>query len=258
MKIGVLIKQVPARDSELTINADESWIDETGIDFETSEPDDYALEAGLQLKEAQGGEVIAISLGPERVHEALQTALAKGADRAVHVTDEHGHGLDPLQVAGALAGVAKEESFDLVLSGLQSDDHGYGQTGVLLAELLGMPHATVVVNIEASGDKLKIKRELEEGWFQTTELPLPAVVTIQSGINKPRYTSLKGIIAARKKECKAVPSSEVMPTDMSSGMEILRIYAPEVSGAAEMLEGSTGEQAAALVEKLRYQARVLS
>lgn len=258
MKIGVLIKQVPARDSEITINADESWIDESGIDFETSEPDDYALEAGLRLKESNGGEVVAISLGPERVHEALQTALAKGADRAVHITDEHSHGLDPLQVAGALAGVAADESFDLILSGLQSDDIGYGQTGVLLAELLGVAHATVVVDVESGDGKMTVKRELEEGWFQSTELPLPAVLTIQSGINKPRYTSLKGIIAARKKEMKVVPSAAVMPADVSSGMEILRVYAPEDTGSAEMIEGSAAEQAAALIERLRYQARVLS
>ena len=257
MKIGVLIKQVPARDSELTINSDESWIDESGIEFESSEPDDYALEAGLQLKEAQGGEVVVISLGPARVQDALRTALAKGADRGVHVVDEHGHGLDPLQVAGALAGIAKEESFDLVLSGLQSDDHGYGQTGVLLAELLGAPHATVVVDIEAAADRLTIKRELEEGWSQKVDVPLPAVLTIQSGINKPRYTSFKGIMAARKKEIREVGSQEVMPTDVSSGMQILRVYTPDDTGVAEMLEGGPAEQAAALIEKLKYQARVL-
>jgi electron transfer flavoprotein beta subunit len=257
MKIGVLIKQVPARDSELKINADESWIDETGLEFESSEPDDYALEAGLQIKEAQGGEVVVLSLGPDRVTDTIRTALAKGADRGVHIVDEHDHGLDPLQVAGALANVAEAESFDLVLSGLQSDDYGYGQTGVLLAELLGVPHATVVVDIEAAADKVTAKRELEEGWFQSVELPLPGVLTIQSGINKPRYTSFKGIMAARKKEIRAVPSQEVMPADLSSGMEILRVYAPEVTGTAEMLEGSAGEQAAALVEKLKYQARVL-
>ncbi len=258
MKIGVLVKQVPARDSEISINADASWIDESDLKFETSEPDDYALEAGLQLKEAQGGEVVVISLGPARVEEALRTALAKGADRAIHIVDEHGHGLDPLQVAAALAGAASAESFDLVLSGLQSDDHGYGQTGVLLAELLGVPHATVVVEIQATADGLTVKRELEEGWQQTTGLPLPAVLTIQSGINKPRYTSFKGIMAARKKEIREVPSADVMPGDLSSGMQILKIYAPEETGTAEMLEGGPAEQAAALVEKLKYQARVLS
>ncbi len=257
MKIGVLVKQVPARDSQLNIDSAQSWIDESGIEFESSEPDDYALEAALQLKEAEGGEVVVLSLGPDRVEETIRTALAKGADRGIHIVDEHGHGLDPLQVAAALAGVANEESFDLVLSGLQSDDLGYGQTGVLVAELLGVPHATVVVDIELAGDTIKAKRELEEGWYQSVSLPLPAALTIQSGINKPRYTSFKGIMAARKKEIRAVPSQEVMPADVSSGMEILRIYVPEVSGAAEMLEGGVAEQAAALVEKLKYQARVL-
>ena len=258
MKIGVLIKQVPARDSEITVSADSTWIDEAGLEFETSEPDDYALEAALQLKEAQGGEVVAVSLGPGRVQEALRTALAKGADRAVHIVDEHSHGLDPLQVAGALAAQAAEESFDLLLSGLQSDDYGYGQTGVLLAELMGVPHATVVVDIEAGDGRMSVKRELEEGWYQSTELPLPAVLTIQSGINKPRYTSFKGIMAARKKEIREITSQDVMPTDMAAGVEILRIYAPPDTGGAEMLEGGPAEQATALIEKLKYEARVLS
>ena len=257
MKIGVLIKQVPARDAELTIAADGSWIDETGLSFESCEPDDYALEAALQLKEAQGGEVVAISLGPARVQEALRTALAKGADRGIHIVVDDGHGLDPLQVASALAGAATDESFDLVLAGLQSDDHGYGQTGVLVAELLGMPHATVVVDISVAGDNIEIKRELEGGWTQSTALPLPAVLTIQSGINKPRYTTFKGIIAAKKKEIREIPGAEAMPADISSGMEILRIYAPDDTGMAEMLEGSPADQAAALVEKLKYTARVL-
>ncbi len=257
MKIGVLIKQVPVRDAELTIAADESWIDETGVTFESCEPDDYALEAALQLKEAQGGEVVAISLGPARVQEVLSTALAKGADRAIHIVVEDANGLDPLQVAGALARTATDESFDLVLAGLQSDDNGYGQTGVLVAELLGVLHATVVVDISVDGDKLAVKRELEGGWFQSTELPLPAVLTIQSGINKPRYTTFKGIIAAKKKELREIPGADVIPTDVASGMKVLRIYAPDDTGMAEMLEGSPAEQAAALIEKLRYSARVL-
>lgn len=257
MKIGVLIKQVPARDAELTINSDASWIDETDITFETCEPDDYALEAALQLKETQGGEVVAISLGPARVQEALRTALAKGADRAIHIVVDEGYGLDPLQVAGALSGAAADESFDLVLAGLQSDDHGYGQTGVLVAELLDVLHATVVVDIGVEGDSLQIKRELEGGWFQAAELPLPAVLTIQSGINKPRYTTFKGIIAAKKKEIREIPGADVIPTDIASGMEILRIYVPDDTGMAEMLPGSPAEQAAALIEQLKYSARVL-
>lgn len=257
MKIGVLIKQVPARDAELTINSDESWIDETDVTFESCEPDDYALEAALQLKEAQGGEVVALSLGPARVQEALRTALAKGADRAMHIVVEQGHGLDPLQVAGALAGAAADESFDLVLAGLQSDDHSYGQTGVLVAELLGVLHATVVVDISVQGDNLEVKRELEGGWSQSSEMPMPAVLTIQSGINKPRYTTFKGIIAAKKKEIREIPGADVIPTDVASGMEILRIYAPDDAGMAEMLPGSPAEQAAALIEQLKYSARVL-
>ena len=165
-----------------------------------NEPDTFALEEALRLKEKHGGKVVALSLGPERVKQTIQEALAKGADRGIHIADDHFAQLDPLGTAKVLAAAIAKEKYDLVLTGLQSDDHGFGQTGVLLAGLLNLPHATIIMQIDVQDGKMKLKRELEAGWFQRIECPLPAVLSIQSGINKVRYATMKGIIAAKKKQ----------------------------------------------------------
>lgn len=258
MRIGVFLKQVPAKDATLRIADDSTWVREADISFEVNEPDAFALEAGLQLKEKFGGEVVVVSLGPERVRQAIKEALAKGADRAIHVQDERFYSLEPLQVATVLAGAVREEKFDLFLTGLQSDDHGFGQTGVILAELLGLPHASILMEIQVQDSRLRVKRELEAGWFQWIEMPLPAVLTIQSGINKPRYASLKGIMGAKKKEIRGVARSAVLPGDSKPTQKTERLYVPEKTKKTEFLEGSAKEMAAKLVEKLRHEARILS
>ena len=256
-KIGVLVKQVPASDSELVFDAGQTWIDESAIEYDINEADQYALEAAMQLTESAGGEVIAISLGPELVEEVLETALAKGADSAIHIVDDRGHDLDTFQVAEAFARVAKEESFDLMLAGILSDDLGSGQTPVVLADLLDWYHATMVVRIDASENGLIVRRELESGWFQDMELPTPAVLAIQSGINQPRYASMRSIMAARRKTVREVSGPDVIPADAASGTRIERVYSLEQSKNVEILHGSPAEQAEALVQKLRYSARVL-
>lgn len=256
MKIGVCIKQVPARDAPLAIAEQGGWIREADIGFEMNEPDGYALEEALRLKEKHGGEVVAVSFGPERAKQTIKEALAKGADRAIHVVDAGFYRLDPLASARSLAAVLQPEALDLILTGLQSDDHGFGQTGVLLAELLGLPHSTIIMQIEVLDGKLKLKRELEAGWFQWMELPLPAVLTIQSGINKPRYATLKGIMAAKKKEIRSVDRSSLgLPDQPTQKLE--RIYVPQKIKKTEFLTGSAKEAAAKLIEKLRHEARVL-
>ena len=257
MKIGVCLKQVPAKDAPLRINDAATWVREGDISYETCEPDNFALEAALQLAEKHGGEVVVISLGPERVSQVIKEGLAKGAARALHVQDDQFYALDPLQMAAALAGAMREEKFDLILTGLQSDDHGYGQTGVLVAELLGLPHATIIMEIQVADGRLKVKRELEAGWFQWIELPLPAVLAIQSGINKPRYASLKGIMAAKKKEIRAVSRADVLPADLAATQETKKIYVPQKTKKTEFLEGQPKEMAAKLLEKLRHEARIL-
>ena len=254
MNIIVCIKQVPAKDAPLAIAG--NWIKESDIGFEMNEPDSYALEEALRLKEKHGGEVVALSLGPERVKQTIKEALAKGADRAIHIADDNFAQLDPLGAATYLSAAIKKEKFDLVLTGLQSDDHGFGQTGVLLAGLLDLPHATIIMAIEAADGKLRLKRELEAGWFQHIECPLPAVLSIQSGINKVRYATLKGIMAAKKKEIAAV-TPESLGVSVQPTQRVEKIYVPTKTKKTEFLTGTPKEAAAKLVEKLKFEARVI-
>ena len=255
MKIVVCIKQVPAKDAPLAIT-DGGWIRETDIGFEMNEPDSYALEEGLRLKEKHSGEVIAVSMGPERVKQTIKEALAKGADRGIHIADDKAYALDPLGAAKSLAAAIEREKPDLVLTGLQSDDQGSGQTGVLLAECLGLPHATIIMQIDVQTERLRLKRELEAGWFQWVELALPAVLTIQSGINKVRYATLKGIMAAKKKEIVSVPR-ESLGVAHQATLHIERLYVPTKTKKTEFLTGTPKETAAKLIEKLKHEARVL-
>ena len=254
MKIVVAVKQVPERDAQLAVAADGTWIDEGGLAYSVNEPDAYALEEALQLKEKHGGEVIALCAGPERVLSALRDALAKGADRAIHIVVKDLAERDTLAVAQLLAEAIRPEAPDLILTGLQSDDLGLGQTGGVLAELLGIPHATIILQVEATGTGLRVKRELEDGWFQQVEMPLPALLTIQSGGNKLRYATLMGIKKAKSKEVRTVAAAAV---NAASTVEVARVYLPEKQKHTEMLTGTPAEIAAQLVEKLRTDVRVL-
>jgi electron transfer flavoprotein beta subunit len=254
VKIIVCLKQVPAKDAPLAIAG--SWIKESDIGFEMNEPDSYALEEALRLKEKHGGEVIALSLGPERVKQTIKEALAKGADRGIHIADDTFAQLDPLGSAKFLAAAIAGEKADLVLTGLQSDDHGFGQTGVLLAGLLDLPHATIIMQIDMQDGQMKLKRELEAGWFQWIECPLPAVLSIQSGINKVRYATLKGIMGAKKKEIRAL-TRESLGVLVEPTQKIERIYVPTKTKKTEFLNGTAKEVAAKLVEKLKFEARVI-
>jgi electron transfer flavoprotein beta subunit len=182
--------------------------------------------------------------------------LAKGADRGIHIVDDSFAQLDPLNSAKVLAAAIGKEKVDLLLTGLQSDDHGFGQTGVLLAALLSLPHATIIMQIEMQDGKMKLKRELEAGWFQHIECPLPAVLTIQSGINKVRYATLKGIMAAKKKEIATI-TRESLGVSVEPTQKIEKIYVPTKSKKTEFLSGTPKEAAAKLVEKLKFEARVI-
>src|SRR6202167_2046891 len=208
MKILVSIKQVPSRDSQLRIDASGRWIQENDLSFEINEPDAFALEEALRLKEKHGGEVVALCAGPARASQTIREALAKGADRAIHIEEENLTAFDTLGVARLLAKAVKSEQPDLILTGLQSDDLGYGQTGVVLAEVLELPHGTIIMAVEKTDGGIRVKRELEDGWFQNVEMPVPAVLTIQSGINKLRYATLMGIKKAYAKEITSVTTAE--------------------------------------------------
>jgi electron transfer flavoprotein beta subunit len=260
MKIAVCIKQVPTREWQPRLNDAKTWIREQDAAFEMNEPDAYALEESLRLREKHGGEVVVCAAGPARVQQVLREALARGADRALHVED---HGLaaaDAAVTADALAAAMTEEKFDLVLTGLQSDDQGHAQTGVILAERLGMPHSTIVMEVQienpstGSGQAaLRIKRELEGGWFQWIAMPLPSLLTIQSGINQLRYATLKGIMAAKKKEIRKV----AMPAGLQATQEIVALALPTRSKQTQLIEGPTAQAAQELVRRLRDEARVL-
>jgi electron transfer flavoprotein beta subunit len=254
VNIIVCIKQVPAKDAPLAIAG--NWIRESDIGFEMNEPDSYALEEALRLKEKHGGEVIALSMGPERVKQTIKEALAKGADRGIHIADDNFAQLDPLGSAKSIAAAIQQQKHDLVLTGLQSDDHGFGQTGVLLAGVLDVPHATIIMAIEVDGQKMKLKRELEAGWFQHIACPLPAVLTIQSGINKVRYATLKGIMAAKKKEITTI-ARESLGVSVEPTQRVEKIYVPTKTKKTEFLTGTPKEVAGKLVEKLKFEARVI-
>jgi electron transfer flavoprotein beta subunit len=256
MKILVSIKQVPSRDSQLRIDASGRWIQENDLSFEINEPDAYALEEALRLKEKHGGEVVALCAGSSRASQTIREALAKGADRAIHIEEENLSAFDTLGLAKLLAKAAESEKPDLILTGLQSDDLGYGQTGVVLAELLGLPHGTIIMAVETIDSGIRVKRELEDGWFQNVEMPLPAVLTIQSGINKLRYATLMGIKKAKTKEVKRLTATELGVT-ASPTVSIERVYLPQRTKQTQLIEGSPREAAAKLVEKLRFEARVI-
>ena len=258
MRIAVCIKQVPTRDWQPRLNEANTWIRDQDASFEMNEPDAYALEEALRLKEKHNGEVVVCSAGPARVAQVIREALARGADRAIHVADDGLANADAFAVAEALADAMKGEAFDIILTGLQSDDQGFAQTGVILAERLGLPHATIIMEVQVDRGAgapgvIKVKRELEGGWFQWVAMPLPAVLTIQSGINQLRYATLKGIMAAKKKEIRSVtPAASVAPRQ-----RIAKLYVPEKSKKTQIITGSPAEAAKELVRKLREEARVI-
>jgi electron transfer flavoprotein beta subunit len=257
MKIFVAVKQVASRESSLKPDSSGAWLEQSDLSFEMNEPDAYALEEALQLKEKLGGEVAVISAGPESAAQTIREALAKGADRAIHVKMPVRDGAPgALYTARLLAKALQPERPDLVLTGLQSDDLGYGQTGVMLAELLGFAHASIVMEVEPSQGQVRVKRELEDGWFQFVTLPLPAVLTIQSGIKKLRYATLMGIKKAKSKEVRAIDAAE-LGVNLPRGSEISRVYLPARQKQIQILEGSPQQVAQQLVEKLKFEARVL-
>ena len=256
MKILVCMKQVPQKDAPLKLNDSGKWIRED-VSYEVNEPDAYALEEALRQKEKHGGEVVVVTAGPARASQVLREALAKGADRAIHLEDEKFVGLDALNTAKAIAAAIKDEQFDLIFTGLQSDDYGYAQTGVVISELLNWPHATIIMQIEKKDAGIRVKRELESGYFQFVEMPLPAVLTIQSGINKLRYATLIGIKQAKNKPLRKVAWAEVEGSLGQNLQQIQRLYIPEKTKKTEMLEGPPAEIAKKLVDKLRNEVRVL-
>lgn len=264
MRIAVCIKQVPNTEARLRVSRDGKWVEEEDLPFVTNESDLYALEEGLSLAEKSGGEVVVFSLGPERVKEALRKALAVGAARAVHLNDPAFAGGDALATGRALAAAVARDSFDLVLTGSQSDDVRWGGTGSVLAGHLGWPHVWLVMGVEQEegGKTLKVTREMESGVNEISRVTLPAVLEIQAGINHPRYASLKGIMAAKKKEIANAGAADLgldpgQVGAAGSRVEIVSVAFPDSGTGAQMLDGTPEVAAKTLVDKLQREARVL-
>jgi len=252
MKIAVLVKQVVGSESALEISQDQKWIDDSSATFVMNPPDNYAIEEAMLIKEKIGvGEVVIVSMGPQRVQKVIREGLSKGADRGIHIEIESLKEIDPLYTSKVLAETLRDENFDLILSGLQSDDSGMGQTGVLLGELLNMSTATLAIETNIDQNKIRVKRELESGWFQWVELQFPASVSIQSGINQPRYPSLKGIMGAKKKEIKVIPAPQV-----EKRQSISEIFVPKKSKETEFIETDIDSTVERIIEILKTEVKV--
>ena len=252
MKIAVLVKQVVGSESALEISQDQKWIDNSSATFVMNPPDNYAIEEAMLIKEKVGaGEVVIVSMGPQRVQKVIREGLSKGADRGIHIETESLNEIDPLYTSKVLAETLRDENFDLILSGLQSDDSGMGQTGVLLGELLNMSTATLAIETDIDQNKIRVKRELESGWFQWVELESPSSISIQSGINQPRYPSLKGIMGAKKKEIKVIPAPQV-----EKRQSISEIFVPKKSKETEFIETDIDSTVERIIEILKTEVKV--
>ena len=252
MKIAVLVKQVFGSESALQITDDGKWIKEDNASFVMNPPDNYAIEEALIIKEKLGeGEVVIVSQGPTRVQKVIREGLAKGADRGIHIEESVLIETDPLLIAKSIVSAIKDENFDLILSGLQSDDTGMGQVGVLVGELLNMSVATLAIKTDIDKEKIRVKRELESGWFQWVTLGSSASITIQSGINQPRYPSLKGIMGAKKKDIKVV-ESQVM--DKKQSMD--KVFVPQASKETEIIDTDINLAVDRIVEILKTEVKV--
>ncbi len=263
MKSLVLVKQVPNTDSPFRINGAGTWVDEGNLTYALNDYDRYALEEVLRLKDAgKVTEVVALTVGPERAASALRTCLATGADRAVHIKDEALLAADPLSVAGVIVAAIKEEGFSLVLCGLQADDDNYMQIGPFVARLLDRPCATAVMRLELQDGAVRVERELENNRLQIVDLTLPAVITVQTGINEPRYASLKGIMAAKKKEIKILSLADLKLSAQeiaasAARFKTVRLAPPPKGKGAEMLAGPADQIAKELVKRIKEKTGVI-
>ncbi|MFQ6013010.1 MAG: electron transfer flavoprotein subunit beta/FixA family protein [Thermoplasmata archaeon] len=248
MNIVVCIKQVANPELQYRIREDALDVVRDNLTFQVNGPDEHALEEAVRLKEAHGGRVTALAAGPERVTEVLRQAMAKGADEAVRLDLPEGREFDPAFAGRALARAIRDLEYDLVLCGVQSDDYAHGATGPIVASHLGIPHASVVTKVEIEGERAKVRRELEGGLEEVLTLPLPALLTIQFGINEPRYASVAAILRATRQPIREASSA---PVEVDPGLAVRRMYVPEVTHRAEMLEGPPGEVAQKLAAILR-------
>ncbi len=252
MKIVVCLKRVPdVAEAEVKVRPDGSGIIDDRLVFDINEPDNYALEEALLIKERVGGEVVLVSLGDEKVEEVLRMGLAKGADDAVRITDPRFSGLDGPATGMVLARAIERLGYDLILTGCMATDDGQAVVGPVIARILDIPYATLVTKIELGDGRARISRELEGGLLEVSEVKLPALFAIQTGINEPRYASMLGIKRASKREIRVMGGSDLGITEISSRSEILRFFIPPVTKHAEIIEGPPDETAAKLAQLIK-------
>ena len=257
MKILVCIKQVPDMESKFKLNGEGNWYDGTDLAWRMNEYDEYAVEQAVQLKDQLGdADLTVLSIGPERVKEMMKKALAMGCDRGAHIADDDFFKKDPYEIASVIAEFAKDKGFDLIFTGMQSQDRGSGQVGVLVAEMLGLPSITTIVDFAFDNGQITAKRELEGGMKAIVKTTTPALVTCQLGLNTPRYPTLPNIMKAKKKELLSIPVSELLKVEAKQ--ETAKMYFPEKKGGGLVLEGSVGDLVDQLVKILKDKTAVLA
>ena len=244
MKLLVCIKQVPDMESKFKIGAD-GWYDREGLAWRMNEYDEYGVEQAVQLKEQTGADLTVLCLGPEQVKETMKKALAMGCDRGVHIADDQSHLKDPYEIASIIAEFARDKNFDLIFTGMQSQDRASAQVGVMVAELMGLPAVTTIVGFAYADGKVTVKRELEGGVKATVEVAPPVLGTCQLGLNTPRYPTLPNIMKAKKKELLSIPAADL---HKASGLqETAKIEFPAKKGGGVFLEGEVSTIADRLI-----------
>ena len=257
MKILVCIKQVPDMESKFKIDAGGTWYAKTDLAWRMNEYDEYAVEQAVQLKEqVKDADLTVLCIGSDQVKETMKKALAMGCDRGAHITDNDASGKEPFGIAGIIAEYAKDKNFDLIFTGMQSQDRGSGQVGVLVAEMLGLPSVSTVVHFAYAGGTVQVKRELEGGIKACVTVQAPVVITCQLGMNTPRYPTLPNIMKAKKKELLTIPVADLLKVD--ARQETAKMYFPEKKGGGLVLEGDLAEMADKLIKILKEKTAVLA
>lgn len=257
MKILVCIKQVPDMESRFKINSERNWYDRSDLAWRMNEYDEYAVEQAVQLKEQESGsELTVLCIGRAQVQETIKKALAMGCDRGVHVVDEEAYRKDPFEIASIIAEFARDQKYDLIFTGMQSQDRGSGQVGILLAELLGLPSISTIVDFSLTEGTITAKRELEGGVRAIVTTGLPALVTCQLGLNVPRYPTLPNIMKAKKKELLSVAVETLYK--VAPLQEVVGIALPEKKGGGLILEGEVPALVDQLMKILKDKTTVLA
>ncbi len=257
MKILVCIKQVPDMESRFKLNSESNWYEGTDLAWRMNEYDEYAVEQAVQLKGQVGdADLTVLSIGPDRVKEMMKKALAMGCDRGAHIADDDYFKKDPFEIASVIAEFAKDQGFDLIFTGMQSQDRGSGQVGVLVAEMLDLPSITTIVDFAFDGGQITVKRELEGGIKSVIKATAPALVTCQLGLNTPRYPTLPNIMKAKRKELLSIPISDLLKVE--GKQETAKMYFPEKKGGGLVLEGDVADLTDRLIKILKDKTAVLA